>query len=209
MKTTLIKGIFFLIACLLSSTLVQATPIYMKYDGIDGDVSGQVEVRNGKVTLKKLKPGTYNLTLIFTGKDAKTRQGASSAAQGHVKVFDGTASFHGGVRVAVGDVNGDGRADLATANTAPGSAAYGGGGGTGKVQMQDFHFTMRTTTGQVSQAAFGGSGHGAGKVTLQDFHFVVQRGAADVTAPLGSFQLNSPQGTSKQLFDVSFALQLE
>lgn len=63
--------------------------------------------------------------------------GAGGGAGGHVKVFDGQSghlersffayspSFTGGVRVAAGDINGDGRPDVVTG---AGIAATGGGG---------------------------------------------------------------------------------
>src|SRR5688572_23323025 len=126
MKTILIKSACILMVCGFS--VLRANPIYMQYEGIKGSV--QVEVKNGVAKLNNLVPGTYQVNLIFTGKDAKGRDG-KPRTMGHVKVFSGNTGFAGGVNVAAGDVNGDGRAT---------ASSHGTGAGSGKVSMQDFHF---------------------------------------------------------------------
>ena len=177
---------------MLVSASVYANPIYMKYDGVDG--SYQVEVKNGKATLNKLKPGTYQVSLVFTGRDTKGKDG-NTRSSAHVKAFSGRYEFSGGVRVAAGDVNGDGRADLAAGKTK--NAAYGGGGGAGKVQMQDFHFVMRSSTGQSSQG-----GMGAGKVSVRDFNVMLQSSGFEVTGQLGTIEIKAPEGKADSFFDV-------
>ncbi len=185
---------YLLAMTVMVSASVYANPIYMKYDGVDG--SFQVEVKNGKATLNKLKPGTYQVSLVFTGRDAKGKDG-NTRSSAHVKAFSGRSEFAGGVRVATGDVNGDGRADLAAGNTK--NAAYGGGGSTGKVQMQDFHFVMRSSTGQMSQG-----GMGAGKVSIRDFNVMLQSSGFEVTGQLGTIELKAPEGKAgiDSFFDV-------
>ncbi len=167
-------------------SVLRANPIYMQYEGIKGSV--QVEVKNGVAKLNNLVPGTYQVNLIFTGKDAKGRDG-KPRTMGHVKVFSGNTGFAGGVNVAAGDVNGDGRADVIVGNS-PGAAAssHGTGMGAGKVSMQDFHFVMRTADGKVAQSKVG-----AGKVSLQDLHLTLRPSGNDVVGSLGSMEIKGPQ----------------
>lgn len=205
MKTILINSVCILMVCGFSA--LHANPIYMKYDGIDGSVSAQVEVRNGKAVLKKLKPGTYTLSLIFTGKDAKMADG-SVRTRAHVKVFDGRSGFAGGVRVATGDVNGDGRADVITGNTtATGTHAGGGGGGAGKVSMRDFSFSVMTVDGKTGQTTTQASNH----VTLRDINVPLQPGANDVSGRFGSIKIAPPAGTQAgdSFFDVFTELSIQ
>lgn len=79
----------------------------------------------------------FVLFLTPTWAAAQIVTGSGAGAGGHVKVFDGqtgdtalnffpySPSFSGGVRVAAGDVNGDGTADV-IAGTGPASGAGGG-----------------------------------------------------------------------------------
>lgn len=95
------------------------------------------------------------------------------AARGKVSVQD--------ISVVVADTDGDGMAEFFRASgtltdgtvqdfTQPSAAK---GGGTGKVSMQDFHFTL-----PVSNQRSGGSG----KVSVQDIHFTKRAGANTYTA---------------------------
>jgi hypothetical protein len=86
--------------------------------------------------------------------------GADAGAAPHVKVFDGqtgaelrsffayTAGFSGGVRVAVGDVNGDGRADIITATGLGGGHVKVFDGATG-AEIRSFFAYGGTFTGGV------------------------------------------------------------
>ncbi|WP_407524784.1 hypothetical protein PDL71_02375 [Lacibacter sp. MH-610] len=93
------------------------------------------------------------------------------AARGKVSVQD--------ISVVMADTDGDGQAEFFRANGrltdgntqdfTPSSAAKGGG--TGKVSMQDFHFTLPASNQR-----------GGGKVSVQDIHFTKRTGKFTATA---------------------------
>jgi trimeric autotransporter adhesin len=111
---------------------------------IDGTKTGQVDA-NGQIADSALLASFFAYDVSFGGGvfvaagdvngdgKADVITGAGQSGGPHVKVFDGAtgqvlasyfaydASFHGGVRVAAGDVNGDGHADIVT------GAGQGGG----------------------------------------------------------------------------------
>lgn len=199
MKIIIIARSILTIAFMLLAGTLSANPIYMQYEGVDGSVTAKVEVRNGKAALKKLKPGTYNISLIFTGKDAKTPEGRPRS-MAHVKVFDGRSMFAGGVRVAVGDVTGDG-------SSAAGTHAGGGGGGAGKVSMRDFSFSVMTVDGKTAQTTTEANN----KVMLRDINVPLQPNGSDVSGKFGSFKIAPPAGSSNidSFFDVFTELTID
>lgn len=176
---------------------VHANPIYMKYDGIDGSVSGQVEVQNGKATLKKLKPGTYRLSLVFTGKDAKTRDG-KPRSNAHVKVFDGRTGFSGGVRVAAGDVTGDGKNAPPTTPTISSATKSDPAG----VTMAEYGLLLAAPDGRSS------TGRGAGKVSVHDISIMLQPNGNDVAGQLGTIKI-TPGAAPDSFFDVFTELTIQ
>jgi hypothetical protein len=92
-------------------------------------------VHLGEVLMRSYLPLILCLLLFCTSVSAEIIVGAGPGAGPHVKAFSGisgaetnsfapySASFQGGVRVATGDVNGDGLADLVT-GTGPGAGPH-------------------------------------------------------------------------------------
>lgn len=186
MKKILLLTVFAFALC--SSSAFAAVDYFLKLDGIKGEAKGKSFSlpidKNGTVKGTNLPSGDYSVKMCATGQHIKSaklfvrKQGKEQ--QDYYTVDISSFSFgatqtnaKGGVRVATGDVNGDGREDIITTadKGATSGHATGGGGGAGKVQMQDFHFSMKTTDGKTAQ--YGGGG-GTGKVQMQDFHFMMK-----------------------------------
>jgi hypothetical protein len=186
--------IIILCLCILSAATLCANPIYMKYDGVDGSVSAQVEVRNGKAMVKKLKPGSYRISLIFTGKDAKTADG-KTRTNVLIGSFTNSATYKGGVRVAVGDVNGDG----ASSNVKTGATLAAPSTPPAPVTQAEYGLILGATGGQTAQ------GMGAGKVSVRDFSFMLQPNGSELVGQLGTVKLTPPGGntSAEGFFDVS------
>jgi fibronectin-binding autotransporter adhesin len=108
-----------------------------------------------------LTTAVLSQTILVTGTD--------SGVQGHVKVFDGQtgaermsflpyASFTGGVRVAAGDLTGDGRPDIIT-GTGPGAAHVKAFDGASGAEIRSF-FAYSGFTGGIFVAAGDVNGDG-------------------------------------------------
>jgi hypothetical protein len=208
-----------------------AVDMFLKLDGIKGEAKGKsftVPIdQNGKAQATNLPSGDYKIVMCATGEHIKQaklfvrKQGTEqhdymkNGGQIEIQSFSFGATqtgFKGGVSVASGDVNGDGRADVITSANNK-TMASGGGGGAGKASFSDLSFSMKTSGGK--PASYGGGG-GSGKVQMQDFHFMMKPnsrlGNDMFSGEVGSMTIGGLPGGNwavDSFFDVFFEINLK
>lgn len=219
------------IALLCTTTsLFAAVDMFLKLDGVKGEAKGKSFTfdidQNGIAKGTNLPPGEYLVKMCATGqhiKEAKLFVRKAGKEQHDyytvdIKSFSFGATqtgFKGGVNVASGDVNGDGRADVITSATkAKGIVTNSGsGGGSGKASFSDLSFSMKTPGGK--PASYGGGG-GSGKVQMQDFHFMMKPnsrlGNDMFSGEVGTVALVGPsdsEASRNSFFDVFFEVDFK
>lgn len=139
MKTSSTKRIlglsFVLSALLISSSSFAALNAYLKLKGSNGKTYTTTADASGKFSFSNVEPGTYKLLWVLPpGEGAPT---------GSCSIEIASWSSGGSNKSSVGST---GMSSGKTAAPATGKTSdYGGGGSTGKVQFQDFHFTTNAS----------------------------------------------------------------
>lgn len=200
MKKILLLTAFVFAFC--SSSAFAAVDYFLKLDGIKGEAKGKSFSlpidQNGKAVGKNLPAGDYKIMMCATGQHIKSAKlfvrKAGKEQQEYYTVDVSSFSFgatqtnaKGGVNVASGDVNGDGRADVITSDTKAKGIVTNSGSGGGKASFSDLSFSMKTSDGKIAQYGGGGS---TGKVQFQDFHFTMKPNSR-----LGSDMFSGDMGT--------------
>jgi len=204
----------------ISTSVFAAFDAFLEIEGIKGECKGKVYKgaidKNGIVKIPKVLPGEFNVKMCATGQHIKSaklfvrKQGTEQHDYYSLEISSfswgvSQSNAKGGVRVATGDVNGDGMVDVVT-SADKGTMASGGGGGAGKASFSDLSFSMKTSDGKT--AAYGGGGS-TGKVQFQDFHFTMKpasaRGKDMYEGEIGTVSLVGPsdsQTSGNAFFDV-------
>lgn len=206
-----------------TTSLFAASDYFLKLDGVKGEAKGKSFTlaidQQGNAKGTNLPAGDYLVKMCATGqhiKEAKLygrKQGTEQHDYYEIEISSfswgvSQAGFNGGVRVATGDVNGDGRADIITTADKGVSSGHasGGGGGAGKASYSDLSFSMKTSDGKTAKYGGGGS---TGKVQFQDFHFTMKpapsRGKDMYEGQIGTVSLVGPSDSTpgaSSFFDV-------
>ncbi len=211
------------VALLFTTTsLYAAVDMFLKLEGIKGEAKGKTfsldidqdgiakgtNIPSGEYIVKMCATGTHiKSAKLFVRKAGKEQHDYYTVDISSFSFGATRTGFKGGVNVASGDVNGDGRADVVTPNTkAKGIITNNGTGGGGKASFSDLSFSMKTSDGKT--ATYGGGG-ATGKVQFQDFHFTMKpapsRGKDMFEGQVGTVSLVGPsdsQPSGNSFFDI-------